>query len=104
MRAADGQDVDIPLPVMSYVVVPPTAEIGLVYHGAYLTRAQKRSVLKYGIKRKYGGRHRVFCDAPWPFGHNEWPAGLTGFGSFFKCPKSGRWICLNRPYGHQADK
>ena len=103
IRAADGQDVNLPVNMMSYVKVPITAELGAVFHRALLTPSGYRSVLKHGFKKGFSGRARVFADPFWKT-VEEWPWSLTGQGSTFTCPDTGRVVSLDVPYGHMLDR
>ena len=103
MRACDGHDVNLPLRIMSYVKVPAGAELGVVWHKTNLTKGGYRNVIKHGLKKTHGGRHRIFGDGFWK-NKNQWPWGLTGEGSTFHCPDTGRLVCIDTPYGFQNEK
>ena len=47
-RATDGPDVDIPIGVMSYVKVPHSTKIGLLWHKTNLNADGKKSVDRHG--------------------------------------------------------
>ena len=49
MKAADGQDVDIPVSMASYVKVPEDAEIAVVFHRAIHSEATHRKILREGL-------------------------------------------------------
>ena len=52
-KSADGHDVDLPLAMMSYVEVPASAEIGVVWHATNLTKSGYKSIMIVGLDRQF---------------------------------------------------
>ena len=78
---------DIPIGVMSYVKVPLHVKVGILWHKTNLTADGRHSVNRDDLKRKHGGRARIFTDGFWR-NKDEWVWSLTDEGTSFVDPET----------------